>query len=151
MSEPTKNKKETMAGLVERFPSVAKFEIEFKGQYDGFDGFYGFSAYDADGKMNHSLSDGESEDAFMEIAKDYIWYVIENAQNEPNFNDDGSNGMVTFDMVNKVVILQVNYLDDMTDDYDGDQDDPEYDEKYQEYWDNVERDYYETPMPPEIF
>jgi hypothetical protein len=152
MAELRKTKKETLAGLAEAFPGVASFEIGFQGAGDNFDSFYDYTAYDAEGKVIDIHSGFSNENKFLQIAEDYIWYVMDNAHNQPDFNNDGSDGTVTFDMVNKVVTLQVNYQEDVTPDYDGDEDDPDYDQKRDEYWDNMdERDYDTTPMPPEIF
>jgi hypothetical protein len=54
--------------------------------------------------------------------------------------------------VNKVVTLEVTYLEDVTPDYDGDEDDPEYDQKRDEYWDNMdERDWEYHVQKPEEF
>jgi hypothetical protein len=152
MAEIKKTKKQTLAELAEAFPGVASFEIGFQGAGDDFDSFFDYSAYDANGKAIDIHSGNENESKFIKIANDYIWYLFNTARHQPNFNNDGSDGTLTFDMVNKVITLQVNYLEDVTPDYDGDEDDPDYDEKRDEYWDNMdERDWESTPMPPEIF
>ena len=151
MGELKKTKKETLAGLAERFPGVASFEIGFQGAGDNFDSFFDYTAFDASGKVIDEFSGYQNESAFIAIAEDYIDHIFNTAHSQPDFNNDGSDGTVTFDMINKVITLQVNYNEDVTEDYDGDEDDPEYDQKRDEYWDDVERDYESTPMPPEIF
>jgi hypothetical protein len=151
MGELKKTKKETLAELAEKFPGVASFEIGFQGAGDNFDSFYDYTAYDAEGKVIEPFSGYQNENSFLHVAEEYIWYIMDNAHSQPDFNNDGSDGTVTFDMVNKVVTLQVNYNEDVTEDYDGDEDDEDYDQKRDEYWDNVEREYDSTPMPPEVF
>jgi hypothetical protein len=77
---------------------------------------------------------------------------MDRAVSSPDFNNDGSEGRVIFDLVNKVVTLEVTYLEDVTPDYDGDEDDPEYDQKRDEYWDNMdERDWEYHVQKPEEF
>jgi hypothetical protein len=151
MGELKKTKKETLAGLAERFPGVASFEIGFQGAGDNFDSFFDYTAFSADGKVIEEFSGYQNESAFIAIVGDYIDHIFNTAHSQPDFNNDGSDGTVTFDMINKVITLQVNYNEDVTEDYDGDEDDPEYDQKRDEYWDDVEREYNSTPMPPEIF
>jgi hypothetical protein len=152
MAELKKTKKETLTALAEAFPGVAEFVIGFQGSGDDFDSFFDYSAYDATGKVIDIHSGNQNENKFTNIANDYIWYLFYAAKSQPNFNNDGSDGTVTFDMVNRVVTLQVNYLEDVTPDYDGDEDDEDYDEKRDEYWDNMdEREWESYPMPPEVF
>lgn len=93
------SKKEVLAQLAEKFPAATKFTIEYNGSGDSFDSFYNFDAEDAGGK---SLPINEND--FMGIAEDFIFDIFERSGN-PNFNDDGSEGTVEFDMVNKVVTL----------------------------------------------
>ncbi len=151
MAELRKTKKQTLAELAEAFPGFTQFEVGYQGAGDSFDSFFDYTAYDAKGKATN-IADDHQQELFTKITGPYIDYIFMTAKNQPNFNDDGSDGTVTFDMVNKVVTLQVNYQEDVTPDYDGDEDDPDYDEKRDEYWDNMdERDWESTPMPPEIF
>jgi hypothetical protein len=95
-------KKEVLAQLNEAFPAATKFHIEYSGTGDDFDSFYSFDAEDAEGK---SLPIDESE--FLQIAEDFIFDIFERSGN-PDFNNDGCEGTVVFDMVNKVVTLH-NY------------------------------------------
>lgn len=143
------NKKEVIALLKERFPNAAIIEIEYTGAGDNFDSFYACYVMDENG---HSVvKDGSEEQEAIDIAADYMFHIMDNANNQPDFNNDGSEGKVTFDLINRVVTLEVVYLEDVTPEFEGDDDDPDYDEKYDEYWDNVERETEGTPMPPEIF
>lgn len=151
MRELKKSKKEILADLAEKFPGAAKFEIGFQGAGDDFDSFYDYTAFDADGKVIERFSGGRNENSFLLITQDYIDHIFMTANSQPDWNNDGSDGTVTFDMVNKVVVLQVNYNEDVTEDYDGDEDDEDYEQKRDEYWDDVEREYDSTPMPPEVF
>ena len=150
MSEAKKTKKETIAELKERYPAAAKIEVGYQGAGDNFDSFFDFTILDSKGTEVKSTAGDESD--FYRIAEDYIWDIMNRAQNQPDFNNDGSEGKVTFDLINKVVILDVTYLEDVTPDYDGDEDDPEYDQKRDEYWDNMdERDWEYHHMKPEEF
>lgn len=101
----TPSKKEVIAQLAEKFPNAAKFEISYAGSGDSFDSFYSLDAVDADGKNIQDYERRESE--FLSITEDYIFELFERSGN-PDFNNDGSEGTVTFDMVNKAVILH-NY------------------------------------------
>ena len=96
------SKKEILASLAEKFPQVVKFEVSYSGSGDSFDSFYSLDTYDADGKPVN-VSEGE----FLNLTNDYMFEIFERSGN-PNFNDDGSEGTITFDMVNKVVTLH-NY------------------------------------------
>lgn len=150
MSTEKKNKKETLAALAEAFPGVARFEIGYAGSGDDFDSFFDYTMFDSAGKEIKTSQNEENK--FLNIADDYIWDIMNRAQHGPDFNNDGSEGKVTFDMLNKVVILDVTYLEDVTPDYDGDEDDPDYDEKRDEYWDNMdERDWEYHHQKPEEF
>jgi hypothetical protein len=97
------SKKEVLAQLTEAFPAAVKFRIEYSGSGDNFDSFYSFDAEDAEGKDIPTISEND----FMRIAEDFIFDIFERSGN-PNFNDDGSEGSVEFDMINKVVTLH-NY------------------------------------------
>ena len=150
MPQIKKTKRETIAELAEKFPGVATFEVAYQGAGDNFDSFFDFIMKDSAGsEIESSQTD---EDNFLKIADDYIWNIFDRAQSQPDFNNDGSAGKVIFDMINKVVILEVTYLEDVTPDYDGDEDDPDYDEKRDEYWDNMdERDWEYHVQKPEEF
>ena len=150
MPQIKKTKRETIAELAEKFPGVATFEVAYQGAGDNFDSFFDFIMKDSAGsEIESSQTD---EDNFLKIADDYIWNIFDRAQSQPDFNNDGSEGKVIFDMINKVVILEVTYLEDVTPDYDGDEDDPDYDEKRDEYWDNMdERDWEYHVQKPEEF
>jgi hypothetical protein len=150
MPEIKKTKRETIAQLAEKFPGVATFEVAYQGAGDNFDSFFDFIMKDSAG--NEIESSQTDEDSFLTIADDYIWHIFDKAQSQPDFNNDGSEGKVIFDMINKVVILEVTYLEDVTPDYDGDEDDEDYDEKRDEYWDNMdERDWEYHVQKPEEF
>lgn len=98
------SKKEVIAQLVEKFPAATKFSIEYSGEGDDFNSFYYFDAEDADGK---SLPISENE--FMAIAEDFIWDIFDRS-GKPDFNDNGSEGTVEIDVVNKVVTLHNYYI-----------------------------------------
>lgn len=95
-------KKEVLAELAAAFPTVVKFVSSYAGAGDNFDSFYQLDTYDSEGKPV-DISDSK----FLDITEDYMFEIFERSGN-PNFNDDGSEGTVTFDMVNKVVTLH-NY------------------------------------------
>ena len=95
-------KKEVLAELAQAFPTVKKFVSSYAGAGDNFDSFYQLDTYDADNKPVDI-----KENEFLAITEDYMWDIFERSGN-PNFNDDGSEGTITFDMVNKVVTLH-NY------------------------------------------
>jgi hypothetical protein len=150
MAEVRKTKKETIAELKERFPAAAKITVGYQGSGDSFDSFFDFTIEDSKGKVIEPGSRDEND--FYSIADTYIWDIMDRAVSSPDFNNDGSEGRVIFDLVNKVVTLEVTYLEDVTPDYDGDEDDPEYDQKRDEYWDNMdERDWEYHVQKPEEF
>ena len=150
MSENTKTKKETIAQLKERFPAAAEIIVGYQGAGDNFDSFFDFTILDAKGVEQEFKPSDESD--FYQITDDYIWDIMNRAQNSPDFNNDGSEGRVLFDLINKVVTLEVTYLEDVTPDYDGDEDADDYDQKRDEYWDNLdERDWEYHVQKPEEF
>ena len=150
MPQIKKTKRETIAELAEKFPGVATFEVAYQGAGDNFDSFFDFIMKDSAGSEIKSSQTDENN--FLTIADDYIWNIFDKAQSQPDFNNDGSEGKVIFDMINKVVILEVTYLEDITPDYDGDEDDEDYDQKRDEYWDNMdERDWAYHVQKPEEF
>lgn len=101
----TPTKKEILAQLAEMFPNAAMFEISYSGSGDSFDSFYSFDAQDANGRNIPEYDRRESE--FLNVAEDFLFDIFERSGN-PNFNDDGSEGTIKFDMLNKVVTLH-NY------------------------------------------
>lgn len=144
------SKKEVIASLKETYPDVATIEIGYYGGGDNFDSFHNLEYLDENRKtINHYNSTNENKT--LNITQDYMFHIMDHAVNQPDFNNDGSEGKVIFDLINRVVTLEVTYLEDITPEFDGDEDDPDYDEKHDEYWDNVDRDYGGTDMPPEIF
>jgi len=150
MSQEKKTKKETIAELKERFPAAAKITVGYAGAGDSFDSFFDFTIEDSKEKV---IEPGQhDENDFYTIADSYIWDIMDRAQHSPDFNNDGSEGKVIFDLINKVVILEVTYLEDVTPDYDGDEDADDYDQKRDEYWDNLdERDWEYHVQKPEEF
>jgi hypothetical protein len=150
MSQEKKTKKETMAELKERYPYAAKITVDYAGAGDSFDSFFEFTIEDSKEAV---IEPGQhDENDFYAIAETYIWDIMNRAQHSPDFNNDGSEGRVIFDLINKVVILEVTYLEDVTPDYDGDEDADDYDQKRDEYWDNMdERDWEYHVQKPEEF
>ena len=145
------NKKEVMTQLRERFPYASKIEIEYYGSGDNFDSFNACYILDDEGKNVSGEDHYKDEQDAVKITEDYMFYLMDHAVNQPDFNNDGSEGKVIFDLVNRVATLEVTYLEDVTPEFEGDEDDPNYDQDYDEYWDNVEREYEGQPMPPEEF
>ena len=115
-----KTKKETIAELKERFPAAAKITVGYAGAGDSFDSFFDFTIEDSKEAVIEPVQNDEND--FYAIADSYIWDIMDRAQHSPDFNNDGSEGKVIFDLINKVVILEVTYLEDVTPDYDGDED-----------------------------
>lgn len=99
------SKKEILAQLAERFPNAAKFELSYYGSGDSFDSFHSFDVQDVNERNIPEYEKDESD--FLNITENYIFDIFERSGN-PNFNDDGSEGTITFDMINKVVTLH-NY------------------------------------------
>ena len=150
MSQEKKTKKETIAELKERFPAAAKITVGYQGSGDSFDSFFDFTIEDSKEAVMEPGPHDEND--FYAITDTYIWDIMDRAQSSPDFNNDGSEGKVIFDLVNKVVILEVTYLEDVTPDYDGDEDADDYDQKRDEYWDNLdERDWEYHVQEPEEF
>ena len=98
-------KKEVLAQLAEAFPGATELTIEYGGYGDSFDSFYSLSVVCEDKTKESEYEIRDSD--FLAIAEDFIFDIFERSGN-PNFNDDGSEGTVKFDMLNKVVTLH-NY------------------------------------------
>lgn len=143
------NKKEVLAQLKARYPLAAEIIIHYFGAGDNFDNFSSLVMKDADGNNIKEYEEGENyqatydlEKEFIDITQDIIFDIMDNrARNQPNFNDDGSEGTVTFDLVDRVIVLQNVYLEDVTEYTDDDGNDVE----------DYEIEYDEHPTPPEVF
>lgn len=142
------NKKEVLAQLKERFPKASELIIHYFGAADNFDSFSSLEVLDEDGNTiseyegKNYQEQYEIEKEFVAITQDIIFDIMDNrAKNQPNFNDDGSEGTVTFDLVDRVIILANVYLEDTTEYTDEDGNEIEYDEV----------NYEEHPAPPEVF
>lgn len=103
MSIPSK--KEVLAQLAETFPGATEFLIEYGGYGDSFDSFYSLSVT-CTNKEDESKYETRERD-FLEITENFMYDIFDRSGN-PNFNDDGSEGTIKFDMINKVVTLH-NY------------------------------------------
>lgn len=103
MSIPTK--KEVLAQLAETFPGATEFLIEYGGYGDSFDSFYSLSVT-CTNKEDESKYESREQD-FLQITEEFMYDIFDRSGN-PNFNDDGSEGTIKFDMINKVVTLH-NY------------------------------------------
>lgn len=108
-------KKEILAQLAELFPGAQKLIIRYEGGGDDFDSFSELQVRDDKGQNINEYDTLEFQDKFIEITQDYIFdSIFDRARCRPNFNNEGSSGTVTFDMLNKVVILENTYWEDVT-------------------------------------
>ena len=91
------------AQLKEKFPTATNIEIAYEGSGDSFGDFWEVTAYDADGK---EIKDASTSD-ILNIVEDYCHEIFD-MSGQPNFNDDGSEGYIKFDILNQVTTLD-NY------------------------------------------
>jgi hypothetical protein len=126
-------KKEILAKLAEVFPGAQKFIIRYEGGGDNFDSFSELQVRDNMNKNIKEYDTLEFQDKFIGLTQDYIFdSIFENAKCSPNFNNEGSSGTVTFDMLNKVVILENSYWEDITEYPDEDAGEDPNDYEYEE-------------------
>jgi len=92
------------AELKEEFPTVATIEVSYEGSGDSFGDFWSIVAYDAAGNLLNDVSSG----AIQHIIEDYCYEIFE-MSGEPDFNNDGSEGTIKFDIQNQVTTLD-NYV-----------------------------------------
>lgn len=139
----TATKKEILAQLAEIFPGAQKIIIAYNGSGDDFDSFTELVVLDDKGQNMKDLETMDLQDQFLKLTQDYIFdSIFDRAQCAPNFNNEGSSGHLTFDMLNKVVILENSYWEDIT----------EYpDEDAGEDPDNYEYEEAEEKCDPEVF
>jgi hypothetical protein len=98
-------KKEVLAQLAEAFPGATQFVIEYGGYGDDFSSFHSLDVTCTNKENEREYDRRETE--FLNIAGDYIWNIFDSSS-DVSFNDDGSEGTIKFDMINKVVTLH-NY------------------------------------------
>lgn len=91
------------AQLKEKFPTAVLIEVSYEGSGDCFGDFWQITAYDANKKEIKDASHGE----IQSIIEDYCFEIFD-MSGEPNFNDDGSEGTIKFDILNLVTTLD-NY------------------------------------------
>lgn len=121
-------KKEVLGTLVEKFPGAQKLIIYYNGAGDDFDSFSSLAVLDGENKNLVDLESWEKQEEFIKLTQNYIFDVIfENANCQPDFNNEGSTGTVTFDLLNKVVTLENSYWEDVTE-YPDDDEHYEYEE-----------------------
>lgn len=99
MSSTTKA--EVYQKLKEAFPKAAKITISYSGSGDDFGDFWRLEAEESDGK---ELKISESD--FRHITEDYMFDLLDNS--DADFNNDGSEGTIEFDLENMVTTLD-NY------------------------------------------
>jgi len=92
------------AELKETFPTAATIEVSYEGSGDSFGDFWSITAYDAAGKELENYSHGDIQN----IIEDYCFEVFE-MSGEPDFNNDGSDGTIKFDILNQITTLD-NYV-----------------------------------------
>ena len=92
------------AQLKEKYPTAATIEVSYEGSGDSFGDFWSITAYDAAGNEVKDASHGE----IQHIIEDYCYEIFE-MSGEPDFNNDGSEGTIKFDILNQVTTLD-NYV-----------------------------------------
>ena len=126
-------KKEVIAGLAELVPGAQKVVLRYEGGGDDFDSFSDLVVLDDQDKNIGDLETYENEQTIIKLTQDYIFDVIfAQAVCSPDFNNEGSSGTVTFDLLNRVITLENSYWTDVTEypdeDAGEDPDDYEYEE-----------------------
>jgi hypothetical protein len=126
-------KKEVIAGLAELVPGAQKVVLRYEGGGDDFDSFSDLVVLDDQDKNIGDLETYEIEQTIIKLTQDYIFDVIfAQAICSPDFNNEGSSGTVTFDLLNRVITLENSYWTDVTEypdeDAGEDPDDYEYEE-----------------------
>jgi hypothetical protein len=127
-------KKEIIAGLAELVPGAQKVVLRYEGGGDDFDSFNSLVVLDDQDKNIGDLETYEIEQTIIKLTQDYIFDVIfAQAECSPDFNNEGSSGTVTFDLLNRVITLENSYWRDATEypdeDAGEDPDDYEYEEE----------------------
>jgi hypothetical protein len=123
MKNPMK-KSEILASLKKNYPNTGFITISYEGSGDSFNDFYDCNAYAKCSLKNPKLLDSFSEkgrpqsEDLENISKDLhetknildscIWSVLE-SHDEVNFNNDGCEGEITFDLDNDKIIVYNRY------------------------------------------
>ena len=117
--EESPNKtEEIIYDLIYELPTdVATITINFIGSADDFEEFLDCDFYDLEG---NNLSVDEDDELIIDMAEQYMFDIMNNAENPPDFNGQGSGGSFTFDLKNRKVTLEVEIHSDDPD-YTGDQ------------------------------
>lgn len=137
------NKREVLTQLKERFPKADELTIHYFGAGDSFESFSSLVALDEnDQNISEYENSYDIEQEFIKITEDIIFDIMDNrANNQPNFNDDGSEGSVTFNLVDRVIVLENIYLEETT----------EFEDEDGNEIEDYEVEYQEHPTPPEVF
>lgn len=123
-------KKEIISGLVKLLPGAQKVILRYEGSGDSFDSFNSIAVLDDQGVNIEDLETYNVETDVINHIGDYMFDTIfPSAECEPNFNDEGSSGTITFDLLNKVIILENTYWEDVTEYPDDEDEDYEYEER----------------------
>jgi hypothetical protein len=96
------SKKEVYAALKEKYPELTTLEVEYYGSGDNFDDFHTITGFDKDGN-GLDISTGE----VYGIIDDYCFHIFD-MSGQIDFNDEGSEGTIKFDLVNNITTLD-NY------------------------------------------
>jgi ornithine carbamoyltransferase len=123
------SKKEILAQLASLLPGAQKIIIHYEGSGDNFNSFDELAVIDADNKNMAQFENYQVQEEVLKIVENYIFdSIFARAHCTPNFNNEGSSGTITFDLLNKVVILENSYWEDVTEYPEDDNEDYEYEE-----------------------
>jgi hypothetical protein len=123
MKNPMK-KSEILESLKKEYPNTGFISISYEGSGDSFNDFYDYNAYAKSSLKNPKLLDSFSENGRprskdiekigddihnnKSILDNCIWSVLE-SHDEVNFNNDGCEGEITFDLDNDKIIVYNRY------------------------------------------
>lgn len=134
-------KKEILAGLVKLLPGAHKVVLSYEGSGDSFDSFNSIVVLNDQDENMGDLETYEIETNVINHIGDYMFDVIfPQAECSPDFNNEGSSGTITFDLLNRVITLENSYWVDDTEYPDDDDEDQDY--EYEER---------EEKCEPEVF
>lgn len=134
-------KKEILAGLAKLLPGAQKVVLSYEGSGDNFDSFNSIVVLNDQDENMGDLETYEIETHVINHIGDYMFDVIfPQAECSPDFNNEGSSGIITFDLLNRVITLENSYWIDDTEYPDDDDEDQDY--EYEER---------EEKCDPEVF
>jgi len=110
-TERLENIKNISKQIMEKHPDVAIIECMFNGCGDSFSDFNDVTIKDKNGSDINGENDPYEKN--REIFEDLFWNIIE-YDGRANFNDDGSEGNITIDLINNKIKIEVSYFESIS-------------------------------------